>query len=124
MVPAAIDTNTIDSARKYKKTRANENKEDAISFFEQFVDGLKTHATEIETGWQQQRSDLIIASIHRLHGACCYTGVPRLQGYCLEAESKIKTESLAQHSKAISAVLMEIEQVQAQWPQLKSSLND
>ncbi|MGB3725095.1 MAG: response regulator [Glaciecola sp.] len=116
-IPESIDWSLM-------KKRSNDNKEDAISFFEQFVDGLKTHATEIETGWQQQRSDLIIASIHRLHGACCYTGVPRLQGYCLEAESKIKTESLAQHSKAISAVLMEIEQVLAQWPQLKSSLND
>lgn len=102
--------------------RSNNNKEDAVSFFNNFVASLPNHALEIEAGWQQQRNDVVLASIHKLHGACCYTGVPMLQKLCKDAEQLLKTQQLEQHPKTISTLLLEIEQVVSQWPKLKAGL--
>lgn len=99
--------------------RANNNKNDAISFLDSFMDSLQVHSVEIEQAWQEQRKDAILTTIHKLHGACCYTGVPRLQGYCYEAEDVLKHQALAQHSKTVSQILLEIEHVMIQWPALK-----
>jgi len=99
--------------------RANNNKADTLSFFDSFVDNLQNHALEIEQGWLEQRKDAVLSSIHKLHGACCYTGVPRLQAYCYSAEQQLKSAPLDKHSMTISKVLLEIEQIIAQWPNLK-----
>lgn len=104
--------------------RSYGNKDSAISFLDTFVDRLREHADEIESGWQQQRVDLVLASIHKLHGACCYTGVPRLQEYCNDTETRLKTDTLESHSKTLSTLLLEIEQVEANWPKRREILSN
>jgi two-component system sensor histidine kinase BarA len=94
----------------------------AIEFLDDFTQRLPTHANEIELGWEQQRADIILESIHKLHGACCYTGVPRLQDYCNQAQTLLKTQQLEHHSTTISTLLFEIEQVIEMWPKLRKSL--
>ena len=85
---------------------------------------MQTHANEIESGWQQQRTDLLVESIHKLHGACCYTGVPKLQEYCQQAETMLKTEGLENNSAAISNLLLEIERVAEQWMQNRQTIEN
>lgn len=104
---------------KLALSRANNNKADALAFFDSFIESLQVHAVEIEQGWQEQRKDAVLASIHKLHGACCYTGVPRLQAYCYKAEQVLKSESLDKHSMTVSHILFEIEQLIADWPNIK-----
>ena len=104
--------------------RAGNEKEAALSFFDSFVERLQTHANEIESGWQQQRTDLLVESIHKLHGACCYTGVPKLQEYCQQAETMLKTEGLENNSAAISNLLLEIERVAEQWMQNRQTIEN
>jgi two-component system sensor histidine kinase BarA len=102
--------------------RSYGNKDAAISFLDTFVERLGEHSEEIESGWKQQRVDIVLASVHKLHGACCYTGVPRLQEYCHEAETTLKTDTLESNSKALSTLLLEIEQVEAKWPKRRETL--
>ncbi|MFT6270298.1 MAG: two-component system sensor histidine kinase BarA [Alphaproteobacteria bacterium] len=98
------------------------NQDSAIEFLDAFTQRLLLHANEIESGWEQQRADLMLASVHKLHGACCYTGVPRLQVFCDQAQTLLKTEPLEQHSKTITSLLLEINQVIEVWPKLRKSL--
>ena len=102
--------------------RSYGNTDSALSFLDTFVERLPDHTDEIEMGWVQQRVDIVLASIHKLHGACCYTGVPRLQECCNEAESRLKTGSLESNSKTLSTLLLEIEQVSAKWPKRRENL--
>ncbi len=99
-----------------------QDKEAALSYLDAFVERLPTHVNEIESGWKQQRTDILLASIHKLHGACCYTGVPRLQEYCYQAETILKSELLEKNPQTISAVLLEIDQLIEQWPKQRETL--
>lgn len=99
-----------------------QDKEAAISFLDAFVEQLNTSASEIEEAWRQQRTDKLLEYIHKLHGACCYTGVPRLETYCEQTQHALKTASVEQSSKTISILLLEIEQIIEQWPKRKATL--
>lgn len=103
-------------------SRMQDDKAEALSYLDSFVERLASHATEIEQAWKERRSDILLSSIHKLHGACCYTGVPRLQASCNEAETLLKTESVEHASTAISAVLLEIEQLSEQWPKRRKEI--
>ena len=39
---------------------------------------------------RQGDSDALLACIHKLHGGCAYSGVPRLQRLCAELETALK----------------------------------
>lgn len=95
------------------------NKGSAIEYMDAFVEHLHIHANEIESGWKQERADLVLASIHKLHGACGYTGLPRLKNYCKLAQTQLKTSQLTNNSTIISTLLLEIEQVIEMWPKYK-----
>lgn len=99
-----------------------DNKESAIDYLDSFTDRLQSHANEIESGWAEQRPEIVLESIHKLHGACCYTGVPKLQNYCDRVQTILKTGKFEEHPYAISKLLLEIEQVIEEWPKIRKSL--
>ena len=94
----------------------------AIEFLDDFTRRLHVHANEIENGWNQQSKDAVVASIHKLHGACCYTGVPHLKAYCDQAQTLLKTQQTQGLPNIIATLLLEIERVIIAWPKLRKSL--
>jgi two-component system sensor histidine kinase BarA len=98
------------------------NNKSAIEYLDTFVDHLPIHADEIEKGWLDKRADIVLASIHKLHGACAYTGLPRLQDCCNSAQTGLKTKELSESAATISSLLLEIEQVIKLWPNYKKTL--
>jgi two-component system sensor histidine kinase BarA len=113
-------TNSIDWETALKL--CYHNHDSAIEFLDAFTHRLTTHAAQIESGLKQQRNDLVLASIHKLHGACCYTGVPRLQDFCQQAQNILKTHQDEILPKTITFLLLEIDNIIEIWPKLRKSL--
>ncbi|MDP5130511.1 MAG: ATP-binding protein [Paraglaciecola sp.] len=78
--------------------RTNHNEEAAVEILEQFVKQLPGLQSNIEQCFKSQNFMEMQAFVHQLHGACCYTGVPKLHKLCEELESALK---LGQFDKVI-----------------------
>ena len=74
--------------------RANYNEQAARELLSEFVIMLPTMIHDIQADQEMSRFNSVHDNIHKLHGACCYTGVPRLKRLCLEIESQFKTDRL------------------------------
>lgn len=116
--------------RRYEKsidwelavTRSQNDKTSALAYMHNFVEQLRESKNEIKAVWQENDTEKAKALIHKLHGACCYTGVPRLQFYCNLTEAILKKKNTADCTKHISELLFEIEQVMDAWPELHSEI--
>lgn len=97
------------------KERTSNNADEAFSFLDDFVKQLISFAVSIEDGWKEQNTQLLKDEVHKIHGACYYTGLPRLEECCKETEILLKTTPLEKNSKAISTLLFEIEQTIEVW---------
>ena len=96
-------------------SRSGGSTAEAFQFLEDFVDQLKGFANSIEQAWKAQDAQAVIDKVHKMHGACYYTGVPRLEACSLETETLLKTSPLERNSKTISTLLFEIEQTIEEW---------
>ena len=47
------------------------------------------------------------SAVHRLHGVCCYTGVPALQIICEKIESSLKMQQIAAAQQALPKLINE-----------------
>ena len=74
--------------------RANYNEHAARELLSEFVIMLPTMILEIQAYQEMSKFNSVHDNVHKLHGACCYTGVPRLKRLCLEIESQFKTDRL------------------------------
>lgn len=97
------------------KERTSNRADEAFKFLDDFVKQLKDFALTIEQAWEQQNSQSLKDDVHKMHGACYYTGLPRLEECCQKTETLLKTTSLEKNSKAISTLLFEIEQTIEVW---------
>ena len=62
--------------------------------FKDFISQLPDALTDIEHNAENRRWEKLQHFIHRLHGAACYTGTPRLQHYCAECEKQLKSNEI------------------------------
>ena len=90
--PAHITLPSIDWQLALK--RANQNHDAAKELLTDFIELLPDAIVTIRTLWEKRDFNGLKAEIHKLHGACCYTGVPRLQNLADELETALK---LGQH---------------------------
>ena len=56
------------------------------------IDGLPENKKNISSALTKQDSSQLKRLIHKLNGACCYTGVPNLTTVCQEIETQLKKE--------------------------------
>ncbi len=91
----------------------------ALKFMEDFVEQLNESVHELGNAWQTHNVNKAIAIIHKLHGACCYTGVPRLQFYCNLTESILKKKASTECAQQVNELLAEMEHVISIWPNVK-----
>jgi two-component system sensor histidine kinase BarA len=87
--------------------RANGNASAAQDVFEQFILQLPALIADIEHHSQQQHFSQLLSVVHKLHGACCYTGVPLLHGYCGETESLLKNQQQQESLIAVAKLIDE-----------------
>lgn len=61
--------------------------------------------------WSARDFTGLKAEVHKLHGACCYTGLPRLQELVSELESALKRELVEEVQSLIPELIKESEKV-------------
>jgi two-component system sensor histidine kinase BarA len=93
-----------------------------MSFMDEFVAQLAEHQTEIRQVAEQNDVQAMIASVHKLHGACCYTGVPRLQAMCLAIEQALKSPTTQAYIFSVDELLVEIKLLRNEWPTRRQRL--
>jgi len=53
---------------------------------------LKQNHTDINNAFRESRFDDALELIHKLHGACCYCGVPQLKAICKRLEKQLSAQ--------------------------------
>ena len=82
------------------------------------VDSLEATRTALDQAVQQDDAQQVLQLVHKLHGACCYTGVPRLKNLAELLETQLKQgKSLTE----LEPELLELDDVaQALWQESQS----
>lgn len=89
--------------------RTNDNHTAARELERDFVAMLPDSIDSIKQEWEDRNYNGLKSEVHKLHGACCYVGVPKLQSLADELETALK---LGQHflvDEQISALVLEAE---------------
>lgn len=102
--------------------RSNRDAQNAISFMDDFVTHLLAHRTDIQEYAEQHKIDELLASAHKLHGACCYTGVPRLQSICFDLEESLKNDPAYPFKEKVNDLLIEINLLISDWQKRRKRL--
>ncbi|MFC4700974.1 response regulator [Glaciecola siphonariae] len=95
--------------------RSNQNPEVAMSFMDDFITHLSEHKKDIAHYGDHHQIENVLASIHKLHGACCYTGVPRLQAMCFEIEAALKKDPHYHYEDKIEELVAEMSLLESDW---------
>lgn len=74
-------------------SRAAGKQELAVEMFTMLVKSLPELLSAIQYSHQQQDLDSLLTAIHKFHGACCYTGVPKLKQLAEIIESGLKSQA-------------------------------
>ncbi len=75
--------------------RANEKQDLAIDMLSMLVKSIPETRLRLKKHYQSQDLPNLIAAVHKLHGATCYTGVAKLKQNCLELEQELKSNGLS-----------------------------
>ena len=99
--------------------RSNHNKQASLELLEQFIQQLPLLSDAIEQHFDRRNFNDMQSVVHQLHGACCYTGVPKLHNLCEELESALKRnehdvviKKMALFRSAVQSLLSSIKQSQ------------
>ncbi|WP_226683921.1 two-component sensor histidine kinase BarA [Shewanella indica] len=105
-------------------TQANQKQELALDMLRMLIDSMpKTRAT-IQESLEQNDVDEMKACIHKLHGACCYCGVPTLQKLCQTVEGGLKQgNNITELEPEILELLDELTKVESAAKQVISQLS-
>ena len=94
--------------------RANQNRDLAMELLREFIAHLPQAAEIIRSEWDARHYKGVQDEIHRLHGACCYTGVPKLQALANEMESALKLGNHYEVAEMLPTIILECEIAAAQ----------
>lgn len=91
--------------------RANHNFEAAKEVLSEFSMQLPKLISDIEVHWKNHNLVEVQSIVHKLHGACCYTGVPKLLALCDEIEGALKCDQIHHVAERIPSLVIEAELV-------------
>jgi two-component system, NarL family, sensor histidine kinase BarA len=72
--------------------RANGDEKSAYQLLQAFIQQLPDFKEQISGAVARQDDPELYQLIHKLHGSCCYTGVPALKRLCEETENLLKQD--------------------------------
>ncbi len=113
----AVDMSSIDWQLAIE--RSNHNERAAKELLGVFLAQLPQMRDTISEAAKSLNYDQLQQQIHKLNGACCYTGVPKLRSLCDEIESALKRNETEAAVGRLEALYEEIESIliQASEPQ-------
>ena len=117
----AVVVPTVDWQLALKRTNHDANT--AQEMMSEFIKQLPELCEDIRQQADSRDFENLESHVHRLHGVCCYTGVPKLQSLCNDIESALKR---GEHSFALEAVprlITEAEMVISQGGKLLEDVN-
>ncbi|QIR13830.1 two-component sensor histidine kinase BarA [Shewanella aestuarii] len=71
-------------------TQANQKPDLALEMLKMLVESLPQTIVDIEQALQENDQQAMLHTVHKLHGASCYCGVPTTQKLCQAIESALK----------------------------------
>jgi len=80
----------------------------AKEMFEMLIACLPKHQNELDEAFQKQDLKELLMATHKLHGAVCYSGTPRLTAAIYQLESALKTNNTKEIKKLYQQVIEEI----------------
>ncbi|MDF1797209.1 MAG: Hpt domain-containing protein [Coxiellaceae bacterium] len=89
--------------------RGNHQAELAQELLTMLVAELPNYSKQIETAYAQQDKSLLSLHLNKLHGACCYSGVPRLQQLVERAIENIDQQDKLPEASCITQILNQIQ---------------
>ena len=89
--------------------KAGGNVDLARELFEMLTSELPEYASSISELYQQQDYTKLCETVHKLHGATRYCGVPALSQKTGEFESALKRDDKQQYPEMLKRLLSEIE---------------
>ncbi|WP_441295994.1 two-component sensor histidine kinase BarA [Shewanella halifaxensis] len=105
-------------------TQANNKPDLALDMLKMLLKSLPETVEQIELALSSLDDDKMLACIHKLHGACCYCGVPTTQKLCQEIESGLKRgETIENVEPEILELLDELTKVESAANQVISQLS-
>lgn len=105
-------------------TQANQKTDLALDMLRMMLDSLPQTISQMETALEQYDESLMLTTVHKLHGASCYCGVPNTQKLCQEIESALKRgSSVAELEPEILELLDELSKVESAAKQVISQLS-
>ena len=87
-VPGLPKTPRIDHGLALE--RANGKADLAVEMLNMLLDSLPAARDAIDAAVEAEDAPDILRHVHKLHGACCYTGVPRLKDLAWTIETEVK----------------------------------
>ncbi|MFT5235588.1 MAG: two-component system sensor histidine kinase BarA, partial [Shewanella sp.] len=105
-------------------TQANQKQDLALEMLKMLVVSIPETAEQIKKSLEKLNQESMLSSIHKLHGACCYCGVPTAQKLCQQIESCLKGGSaVADVEPEILELLDELSKVESAATQVISQLS-
>jgi two-component system sensor histidine kinase BarA len=98
---------------------ANNKLDLAIDMFNMLLVDLTDDLPQIQGLWQGQQQELLLESIHKLHGATRYCGTPCLMHTLEQLETGLKNQELVDCEKLYQQAIESIISLQ-QWAQENS----
>ncbi|QSX34761.1 two-component sensor histidine kinase BarA [Shewanella avicenniae] len=94
--------------------QANNNESLAFEMLQLLHDSIPNVSDTIQQALQQFDEQSMLKSVHKLHGACCYSGVPVLQKLCQTVETALKQQqSIADVEPEVLELLDELTKVES-----------
>ncbi|WP_076412572.1 two-component sensor histidine kinase BarA [Shewanella sp. UCD-KL12] len=105
-------------------TQANNKSDLALDMLKMLVDSLPDTTEQLESAMASFDDKLMLATVHKLHGASCYCGVPTTQKLCQQIESSLKQGAvIAEVEPEILELLDELTKVESAANQVISQLS-
>jgi two-component system sensor histidine kinase BarA len=101
---------------QYSMRLANNKLDLAVDMFNMLLNGLTDDLPEIKGLWQGQQQDLLLQSIHKIHGATRYCGTPCLMHTLEQLETGLKNQELVDCEELYQQAIDSIIRLQ-QWAQ-------
>lgn len=98
-------------------TQANQKTDLALDMLKMLVVSLPSTTEHIKRALEELNQKSMLSSVHKLHGACCYCGVPTTQKLCQAIESSLK------HGAAVEDVEPEILELLDELIKVESAAN-
>lgn len=105
-------------------TQASQKQDLALEMLKMLSNSIPETVAKIDQALETQDDKFMLTVIHKLHGACCYCGVPITQKLCQQIESELKQGQTAEMLEPeILELLDELIKVESAIKQVVSQLS-